>query len=140
MTIFNKSVLSFTSLIFFILFSGHSAAKIFVCHELDCDNNKWSPITPAQLNATSRNVPSVTVQKALYQSEDSIILSSLGDKSPTDLYLKYDLWHMGGKTPKGAKTNEHITAYVYSSADNTKHIASCHIFPYMNADSFITTC
>lgn len=140
MTFFDKSALSLTSLLFFILFSGHSAAKVFVCKAKDCDDDKWAPITPAQLNATSHSFPSVTVQKALSQSDASIITDSLGDKSPTDLYLKYDLWHMGGIAPVGTRTNEHITVYVYNSADPSKYITSCHIYPYLNSQGYITTC
>ncbi|NCF08836.1 hypothetical protein [Kosakonia sp. MH5] len=129
------------STFFLMTFSGQSMARVFVCTQLDCDNNHWAPITVAQQQLQPPGgVYHVTIAQALAGSEAAIIRNNTGNGTASDLYLKYDLWHRGGAIPPGAGTDMHLTAYVYNAANNQIHEASCHIFPVVRAGRYITTC
>lgn len=127
------------STFFLITFSGQSMAGVFVCTQLDCDNNHWAPITPAQQQLQAPGT-TVDIAHALAGSEAAIIRNNVGIGTASDLYLKFDLWHRGGTIPPGAPDNMHLTAYVYSAANNQIHQASCHIFPVVRNGYYITTC
>lgn len=141
MKIFNRLLFLIISTFFLITLSGQSMAKVYVCTQLNCDNNNWAPITDAQKQLKpAGGIYNVTVEQALSGSESATVRNSRGDHSPSDIYLKYDLWHPGGYIPPGATTSQHLTAYIYSAANNTIHQASCHIFPDVRAGYYITTC
>lgn len=127
------------STFFLITFSGQSMARVFVCTQLDCDNNHWAPITAAQQQLQAPGT-TVDIAHALAGSEEAIIRNNTGNGTASDLYLKVSLWHNGGTTPPGAPNNMHLTAYVYNAANNQIHEASCHIFPVVRAGRYITTC
>lgn len=123
-----------------MVFPGQLMAKTYVCKAEDCDNNQWAPITDTQKNITPSGHYNVTVNQALAMSESALIRNSNGDGSEKDIYLKYNLWHPGGRKPPGTTTDQHLTAYVYSAKDNTDHIKTCHIFPDIRSGYYITTC
>lgn len=108
--------------------SSHSLAAVYVCSDADC--NGWAPITEEQFETKSTDGEDTTIRQTLSQSASESITNGYNSVANTDLYLKSNLWHIGGIEP--FKGKQHVTAYIYKSTDPNTRLKTCHAFSFKN--------
>lgn len=109
-------------------FSSHSMAAVYVCSDDAC--NQWTAITEQQLETRSTDGENTTIRQTLSQSANESITNGYNNISKTDLYLKKNLWHIGGLDP--FKGKQHVTAYIYKSDAPHIRLKTCHAFSFTN--------
>lgn len=108
--------------------SSNSMAAVYVCSDDAC--NKWAAITEEQLELKSTDGEDTSIRQTLSESASESITNGYNNLYDTDLYLKKDLWHIGGIDP--FKGKEHVTVYIYKSTDPDRRLKTCHAFSFKN--------
>lgn len=113
-----------TSTLCLTAFSTSLFAQVFVCTNSNTDPNcnNYAAITATQQALKPRTPDEPTVDQALKDAGHDSVRNGYNSVGNTNLYLKSDLWHLGGDNQMSA---EHLTAYVYK---NDQKVRTCHVF------------